>query len=126
MFGLSFIDPAAATHESERVLAMALNTAVLPLGVVCLFYGLITERTRLSHILGSSMAQYLGKSSYAFYLVHLGVLSTVVQRYLSAEPLVLFVLVVVVSLGLWKFIEEPCQRWLRAKPAPAPASIAML
>jgi peptidoglycan/LPS O-acetylase OafA/YrhL len=100
---------------------IAFNNLWLPLGVVLLFYGLITERTWLRRVLETPLAQTLGKSSYAFYLLHVGVLSMFIEHYLSSNPLVLFAVSLVLAWVVWKWVEEPANHWLRGKVAQRPA-----
>jgi peptidoglycan/LPS O-acetylase OafA/YrhL len=49
------------------------NVVSVP-GICLLLYGLMSEPTRLSRLLGSQLFNLLGKASYAFYLIHAGVL----------------------------------------------------
>ena len=108
-----------ATKESpsyQNSLGLVVNNLVLPLGISILFYGLLTERTQLAHLLSTKVAQTLGKSSYAFYLVHLGILSVYIQRNISESPVVIFAMALGVAYLLWRFIEEPLQTRLRSKP----------
>jgi peptidoglycan/LPS O-acetylase OafA/YrhL len=96
---------------------IAFNNLWLPIGVVLLFYGLITERTWLCQVLETPLAQTLGKSSYVFYRLHVGVLSTFVKHYLSPNLLILFAVSLVLAWVVWNWIEEPANHWLRGKAA---------
>lgn len=97
-------------------LGIAVNNLVLPLGISMFFYGLLTERTQLAHLFSTKVAQILGKSSYAFYLVHMGVLSVFVKRNISDSPMVILAVALGVAYLLWRFVEEPLQAMLRSKP----------
>jgi peptidoglycan/LPS O-acetylase OafA/YrhL len=113
MFGLSLITTKqVASWDSPT--GIVLNNLWLPFGIVLFFYGLLTERTWLCRLLESTMAQVLGKSSYAFYLVHVGVASVFLQRYVSSNVFVLFALALLLAFSLWKWIEEPVNHKLRA------------
>lgn len=92
-----------------------INTIILPIfGVAFLFYGLLIEKTYFSKFLGSKFMVLLGKSSYIFYLIHLGVIAAFVQRY-SNNYVLVFILLNVISIILFKLIEEPLNSYLRKK-----------
>jgi peptidoglycan/LPS O-acetylase OafA/YrhL len=94
---------------------IVINNLVIPFGVGILFYGLISERTWLRRLLETSILQILGKSSYAFYLIHMGVVSVFILNYVSPNVYVLFLATITLGIVLWKWIEEPINLWLREK-----------
>lgn len=85
---------------------------LLPLSVVFLLYGLMYEFTFFRRVLSSRVSQQLGKSSYSFYLIHMGVLQVWLSRYVSGNVWVLFGLLVLLSLILHYIIEEPLHKRL--------------
>jgi peptidoglycan/LPS O-acetylase OafA/YrhL len=97
----------------ENPIGIALNNLWLPIGVALFFYGLLTEQTWLGKLLGTSIAQTLGKSSYAFYLVHIGIVSLFLEHYVTSNVFVLFGVALILAYILWKWIEEPLNHWLR-------------
>jgi peptidoglycan/LPS O-acetylase OafA/YrhL len=102
---------------------MLLNNVLLPLlGIGPLLWGLVGERTLVSRLLGSAPLQLLGKSSYVFYLIHMGALQRLLHEWLSSNVLTLLVLYMLSILLYW-FLEEPLNRWLRRKLR-APARVA--
>ncbi len=49
-----------------------ISNFVLPVfGVSLLFWGFLTEETLLRKLLSTKLFQVVGRSSYAFYLIHL-------------------------------------------------------
>lgn len=96
------------------VLVVVLNNFVLPLGVATLFYGLICEETFIKRLLSSSTFDLLGKSSYVFYLIHLGFFSDLLIAYFSSNTLVLFVAFNALSILLYKLVEHPIHSHLVA------------
>jgi peptidoglycan/LPS O-acetylase OafA/YrhL len=74
---------------------------------------LINERSKFRQLLETNVFQILGKSSYAFYLVHGGLLSILVGKYTN-NILILFTVTQTVAYLLWRFIEEPLHIRLRA------------
>ncbi|MDO7884435.1 acyltransferase family protein [Hymenobacter cheonanensis] len=87
-----------------------LNNFFVPPGIVLLYWGLIYEKTWLRWLLSSKLFDLLGKSSYVFYLIHMGVFSMAIGRYVSHNQLVIFVLLVLASIMMHKFIEEPMHK----------------
>lgn len=103
-------------------IGLLINNIILPIGVSFLFAGLIYETTWLQRILASNTMELLGKSSYAFYLVHLGLVSQlfhssyVIQRIGNLGSILLtFFMACIIAWLLFKFLEEPLQNRLRAK-----------
>ncbi len=87
---------------------------LLPIGIVGLFQGLLTEKTGLVRWLSSPIAQAAGVSSYAFYLIHNGVFLKALSTFVTPEPVLLFFGLIGLSYGLYRFIEKPLQHRLRA------------
>jgi peptidoglycan/LPS O-acetylase OafA/YrhL len=102
-------------------IGMALNNLLLPVMVCLLFAGLIAERTIIREVLSSGPFVFLGRSSYAFYLVHYGVLPLFVmlpRLAVLSEGLrigVLFILVNVVSAALYIGVEHPMNQFVRKR-----------
>jgi peptidoglycan/LPS O-acetylase OafA/YrhL len=106
--------PLFRTNEGLVTYAgIATNNLFLPIGVAILFWGLINERSKFRQLLETNVFQILGKSSYAFYLVHGGLLSILVGKYTN-NILILFTVTQTVAYLLWRFIEEPLHIRLRA------------
>lgn len=99
---------------------LVLNNFVLPVFACILFRGLITEGTVVGRVLASRLFIFLGRSSYAFYLVHYGILTALIQPRLTIANegirlFVLFVLVNLISSLLFLAVEHPAncaiRRW---------------
>ena len=83
------------------------NNVLLPLlGIGPLLWGLVGENTALRWLLSSAPLQLLGKSSYAFYIIHIGVLQRLVHGWLGSNVLTLLVLYALSALLCW-LLEEP-------------------
>lgn len=101
------------TYGQEHPFGIALNNVVLPGGIMLLFAGLLTEKTWLRYLLSTRLFQLLGKSSYVFYLIHMGVLHDLLATHLTGNAVLLFVLLTIVAIGIHLGVEEPLNRWLR-------------
>ncbi|MFN3664503.1 MAG: acyltransferase family protein, partial [Sediminibacterium sp.] len=89
-----------------------INTLILPLfGIFTLYYGLLKENTIISKILSSKLFVLLGKSSYIFYLIHMGIFISLLNKFgLTGSIIsnsVKFIILNIISIILYKYIEEP-------------------
>jgi peptidoglycan/LPS O-acetylase OafA/YrhL len=129
----------AFTYGLYHPAGIALNNVILPIFIVAFYRGLIEEASLVRRLLSSRLAILLGRSSYAFYLVHIGVLrdyflaafvfaagvlgasSGALALRMTQHVATLFLLVNVFAVLLYKLIEAPANRLLRrlfARPAP--------
>ena len=115
--------PLDGANGTSSYAGIAVNNLLLPGGVVLLFYGLIAERSWFRALLETKLLELLGKSSYVFYLVHIGVFSTAISQYLTDSLAVKFVLLNLLSIALFRLVEEPLHRLLtRANRSPRPVA----
>ena len=118
-------------YQGVRPPATVLNNVLFPLGAILLLAGLLAERSWLRSALATPLLQALGRSSYFFYLFHVGVFSLWWQgrfgwgHYVGWQ----FLATVVISELGYRCFEEPARRWITARfasraPAPQPAALA--
>ena len=88
---------------------------VLPICICLLLLGLITERSQFQSLLSSSFFQLLGKSSYSFFLIHAGIYYEFLYFKLSKNNLLIFLVLNILALGLYRFVEEPLNQLIRRK-----------
>jgi peptidoglycan/LPS O-acetylase OafA/YrhL len=96
-----------------------INNFLLPPGIALLFYGLLCEHSLLRKCLGSSPFILLGKSSYAFYLVHVPLFGILYYR-LGQKPLPVLLIILLIAFLLYIWVEQPLSRLIRGqarKPA---------
>jgi peptidoglycan/LPS O-acetylase OafA/YrhL len=114
------------------------NNYFLCVAVALFFYGILTENTFLKKILAHPFIQLLGKSSYIFYLIHLGwvysLFSTGINilneqvfglydkwnidwispfQYDKLNLLYGFVVLNIIAVTLFKLVEEPLNHYIR-------------
>lgn len=120
-------------------LGIITNNLVLPVGIAFFYFGLIKERSVIRSFLSSATMQLLGKSSYIFYLIHIGVIANFTKiwsrervdalyewldkrgyewlaDHLNDSVLfigMVFILLNLVSILLFKTIEEPLNLYIR-------------
>jgi peptidoglycan/LPS O-acetylase OafA/YrhL len=92
---------------NKTVFGILLSNFVFPVAIALTFYGLIVEETILKKLLSSKPFIVLGKSSYAFYLVHLGFAAEMVYFHVSSHWLLLFLCLQAFSVFLYKAVEQP-------------------
>ena len=99
----------------EQPAGIFINTFILPLfGISIFFYGLIKEQTWISKILSSKVFVLLGKSSYIFYLIHAGILFTLLKGVITS-PLLIFIALNIISVLLYKGLEDPLNNYIRKR-----------
>jgi peptidoglycan/LPS O-acetylase OafA/YrhL len=126
------------TAGLESPVGIVTNNYVLPIAIALFFYGLLTESTRLKNLLAAPFIELLGKSSYIFYLIHLGWVYILLNagmnklnellfalydkfgvdwhspfEYDVLNLVYLFIILNAISIGLFKFIEEPVNHYIR-------------
>jgi peptidoglycan/LPS O-acetylase OafA/YrhL len=114
------------------------NNYLLAISITIFFYGLLTETTFLKKFLSHPFIELLGKSSYIFYLIHLGFMYNFIHQgmnslndyvfelydkwgvdwhspfeYDSLNLLYAFIVLNIVSITLFKLIEEPLNHYIR-------------
>ncbi|MCO5937219.1 acyltransferase [Mucilaginibacter sp. RB4R14] len=114
------------------------NNYLLASCIALFFYGLLTETTVLKKILSNPFIELLGKSSYIFYLIHLGYMYDFMHNYFNKwnddvfelydkwgkdwispfqydalNVLYAFILLNAISILLFKTIEEPLNHYIR-------------
>jgi peptidoglycan/LPS O-acetylase OafA/YrhL len=119
-------------------LGIITNNYLLALSITLFFYGILTETTLLKKILATPFVELLGKSSYIFYLVHLGYMYNFLHfgfnwlndytftlydkwgvdwhspfQYDSLNLLYAFIVLNIISITLFKLIEEPLNHYIR-------------
>ncbi len=95
------------------VLKNTVNTIILPLiGILPLYFGLIKEDTVFSNILKSRIFILLGKSSYVFYLIHIGFFRNALTS-ISSNYFFIFLSLNCIAIGLYLYIEKPLNNYFR-------------
>ena len=85
-----------------------IHQLLVPIATAVLIRGLITEDTWVRKFLSTKLMELLGKSSYAFYLIHIGVIASL----FPVNALLLFLILNVVAIALYYIVERPFQKLL--------------
>jgi peptidoglycan/LPS O-acetylase OafA/YrhL len=122
----------------ETPIGIVTNNYFLCIAVALFFYGILTETTLFKKFLQLPFIELLGKSSYIFYLIHLGWMYTLLHSGInhlndysfslfdkwgvdwhspfendSLNLLYIFIVLNAVSVTLFKLIEEPLNHYIR-------------
>ncbi|HMG07236.1 MAG TPA: acyltransferase [Mucilaginibacter sp.] len=122
----------------ESPVGIIVNNYFLCIAVALFFYGILTETTLFKKFLAFPFIELLGKSSYIFYLVHLGWIYNLLHtefdslndhvfelydkwgvdwhspfEYDSLNLLYAFIVLNIISVTLFKLIEEPVNHYIR-------------
>jgi peptidoglycan/LPS O-acetylase OafA/YrhL len=114
------------------------NNYLLAISIAIFFYGLLTESTILKKVLSNKFVELLGKSSYIFYLIHLGYMYKYLHdgvnllndkvfewydkwgiqwhspfEYDWLNLVYIFIILNGISILLFKTIEEPLNHYIR-------------
>ncbi|MGG9964244.1 acyltransferase family protein [Ferruginibacter sp. SUN106] len=110
-------DPGQATQF------FLINNFILPIPVAVLYYGLMCEKSGLATFLSFKWLGLLGRTSYAFYLVHTIVIESIavpfIQPYFSGYHnlyvITVFVLAQIIAFCIYVFYEVPLNTFIRKK-----------
>ncbi|MCB2408511.1 acyltransferase family protein [Hymenobacter lucidus] len=94
------------------VSAIIVRNAVLPVGIATLFWGLLYEQTWFKKILETKLLDLLGRSSYAFYLLHGGILNVFMNQFLYNNIFLKFLTTIIVSVAAYLWVEHPIHKLL--------------
>jgi peptidoglycan/LPS O-acetylase OafA/YrhL len=122
----------------ESPIGIITNSYFLCIAVALFFYGILTETTLFKRFLALPFIELLGKSSYIFYLIHLGWMYTLLSRGINhlndsvfnlydkwsvdwqspfqydwLNLIYVFIVLNAVSVTLFKLIEEPLNHYIR-------------
>lgn len=117
----SFNSPRHWYEGNEYLPSIGLNLVVFPAGAALLLAGLLAERSWLRAGLTTSLLQALGRSSYFFYLLHIGLLSIWWHDRFGwgrHTGLQFLATVLLAELG-YRYFERPVHRWLLARTVSA-------
>ena len=102
-------------HNPDHPLTLVLNLVGLPAAGGLFFAGLLSEHSWFRQLLSGSLFQKLGRSSYAFYLLHAGPLAFWVYEWLPGFWVLQLLAVQAGSYVVYRLVEEPVSSSLRPK-----------
>ena len=100
-------------HAASHPLGLVVHNFVLPVFAIMFYYGLIAERTLIQRVFASNFVVLLGKSSYVFYLIHAGLIASLITTYVSTNIFLVFIAVQLLSILLYYSFELPANKFIR-------------
>ncbi len=101
--------------SSFDLLKILAHIWLLPVFIALTFWGLLTEVSIIRRLLETEIFQLLGKSSYAFYLLHMGFLQVLLYKFFNTDYTMIFISITLISVAVYKLIEEPLQKFITKK-----------
>ncbi|QIL74492.1 acyltransferase family protein [Hymenobacter sp. HDW8] len=99
-------------------IGIAVNNLYFPLCIAIIFMGLLREKSLISTFLSTKLLSVLGKSSYAFYLIHMGLIHELLSPYFNEESILgavaIYLVLVVLAIALYFFFEEPVNKKIKS------------
>ena len=92
---------------------LLLNNLVFPLAVYFFMKGLLTESSYIKDFLSTKIMVVLGKSSYVFYLIHIGFISYFISDHFGLNTFALFIVLNTISILFYYFLESPLNNLIR-------------
>ncbi len=112
IYVLSLIANSPGTGDNHWI-GILINNLILPIvGIAPFYWGLLNEKTWIQNFLSAKPLQILGKSSYAFYLIHVSVFQEFIHIRFSSVIL-LFIMLYLSSILLYYLVENPLKYFLR-------------
>ncbi|GAB3928306.1 acyltransferase family protein [Mucilaginibacter myungsuensis] len=130
--------PDGAVAGLQHPVGIILNNYFIAAAIALFFYGLLTEDTSMKSALALPFVELLGKASYIFYLIHLGYIYIFFHNWFDQlnekafnlydkwgvdwpspfqfgllNLLYGFIILNIISIILFKFIEEPLNHYIR-------------
>jgi len=113
LFGLAYFAYQGKIRVvNDHAIGILLFNFLMPGAIGLFLYGLLTERTLLSQLLSKKTIMLLGESSYAFYLLHIGLVAEALYFHVTPNVFLLFVLLSVLSVFVYKWFERPMYQYL--------------
>jgi peptidoglycan/LPS O-acetylase OafA/YrhL len=91
-----------------------MNTLLRPFNAL-LLTGLALGGGVVARVLSGRVIVYLGKSSYAMYILHVPVMWWYLRESKTFSPALYVAIVIAVSALVYGLFEEPANRWLRGR-----------
>ncbi len=114
IYSISFFEKDIYDQGTQHIGGLILRNIFLPIFLVTLIFGLITERTWLSRVLSTRVAMLLGDASYIFYLVHIGYVNRKIYNHQVLGDRN-FIFLWLISIAGFLLIEKPTYLFLKRK-----------
>jgi peptidoglycan/LPS O-acetylase OafA/YrhL len=105
---LIIITNTSLSHQAKLIV----HQGLIPLLAGLFIAGLLLEGSGVKKILESKVLDWLGKSSYSLYLIHLGIIPSFIMLHITSHPILVILILLLISVILWHQVEEPLLRFI--------------
>ncbi len=98
---------------SEHPVGYFLSYFVFPGFVMMWFWGMMTESSKVKAFLSIPIIVLLGRSSYCFYLLHFGAVSTILNDFITHSRFGQILLLNILAVLMFKLIEHPANQYIK-------------
>lgn len=114
LYTIGLFQESRIDHGTNHWQGQVLFFTLLPFFIVVLFYGLISQDSKLQRFLSTKVMMILGNASFAFYLIHISY-ANLKLRALIFLPDRNFILLWLVAILLYYAFEKPIYDWFRKR-----------
>ncbi len=114
LYAIGLFQTSRVDHGTNHWQGKLLFFIVVPVFILLLFQGLMTQRTYLQRFLSSKLMVLLGNASFAFYLVHISYVNLKLKSWVFF-PDRNFILLWLVSIALYYGFEKPIYSWYKKR-----------
>ncbi len=111
---LALLAAVRGSHEAglQAPLGKLLHNGLRPVAAALLIWGLLTEASPLQWLLATRPMQLLGRTAFAFLLVHMGPVHQWLRLHVTTNLLLCFLLLQLLAIGIHFALEKPLIRRL--------------
>lgn len=102
-------------QATDSIWGILVNNILMPIGIVCIFYSLIYQKSLLQQFLSSRIMVALGNSTYSFYLLHTTFILSYIYKFISSNVVITLIVMIIISFIFHKTVEQPLALLLRRK-----------
>ncbi len=102
-------------YSSLSLHGLLINNFLLPFSIYLLLRGLLVERTYFSALLATPAVELMGRSSYAFYLLHAGIFAEFLLKFSKGNIFFQFLLVQILSIAAFRLFEQPVNMFMKRR-----------
>jgi peptidoglycan/LPS O-acetylase OafA/YrhL len=99
-------------YGTQPLIRIPVNNFLVPVGVGCFLFGLLVEKTIVCRFLENKFVVILGYSSFAFYLLHAGIIANFFMNLFQQHTMVLLLFLQGLSICMFYLFEKPVKKYL--------------
>jgi peptidoglycan/LPS O-acetylase OafA/YrhL len=101
-------------YGTRPLIRILINNILVPVGVGCFLFGLLVEKTIVCNFFKNKFVVILGYASFAFYLLHAGIVANYFMNLFKQNTIVLLLFLQALSIFMFYVFEKPVKKYLTA------------